>query len=309
MNRILITGAAGFIGANLVRELLKTKNEIHVVIRDTTELWRIKNIIKDCQVSIIDLGNFELLRKCIQNTRPQIVYHCATYGVSHSQTNHLQMFDTSITQTINLLNSLVGQSELECLINLGTSMEYGPKSGRIKETDREEPNTLYGISKLAQTKIVQYFAQKYNLPASTLRIFTSYGKFEESHHLIGDLMMGIINKKSVKIKNLNAKRDFIFIDDVVRALQIAGSVKPNKQIINIGSGTEYSVDNIVKIVKTIGDIKIEEDELDERSQGEGFASIRKAEKLLEWSPRFSINEGLQKTYEWFVENFQYYSRS
>ena len=56
MNRILITGAAGFIGANLVRELLKTKNEIHVVIRDTTELWRIKNIIKDCQVSIIDLG-------------------------------------------------------------------------------------------------------------------------------------------------------------------------------------------------------------------------------------------------------------
>jgi nucleoside-diphosphate-sugar epimerase len=309
MDKILVTGATGFIGANLVRELLKTKNEIHVVIRNTSDLWRIKNIIKDCQVHKVDLNNFKLLRECIQNTRPQIVYHCATYGVSHSQIDHLQMFKTNVTGTINLLNSLAGQSGLECLINLGTSMEYGPKSGRIEEREREEPNTLYGISKLAQTNIVRHFAQKFNLPASTLRVFTSYGRFEEPHHLIGDLMMGVINKKPVKIKNSNAKRDFIFIDDVVRALQIAGEVKPEKQIINIGGGTEYSVDNIVKIVKKIGDIEIEDDKSDERSQGEGFASIKNAEKLLGWLPRTSINEGLKRTYEWFIKNSQQYSKN
>lgn len=308
MAKILITGASGFIGSNLFRALLKSKNEINVWLRDNSDLWRIKDIINNCNCHLVDLTNPQMVKEKINSIKPEIVYHCATYGVSHSQKDLNIMLKTNVVGSLNLFNAISEQNNVRHIVNIGTSLEYGSKSGPINEKDCERPNTPYGISKLSQTQFAQYFAKNYDLPITTLRIFTSYGKFEEPKHLIGDIMLGLITKKPIKIRTFLAKRDFIYIDDVVDAIIKTGESKPFKDIINVGTGKEYSTTEIIEIAKKFGNITvIESDEKDdERTKGEGYSDVDKSRKMLNWKSKYSVQEGLEKTYEWFKQYKKYY---
>lgn len=307
MTKILITGAGGFIGSNLIHTLLESKNDIHVWLRENSDVWRIKNAINNCNCHIVDLTNSQLVKEKINLIKPEIIYHCSTYGVSHFQKDLNTMLKTNVLGSINLFNAISEQNSIRHVVNIGTSLEYGPKSGAINEEDCERPNTSYGISKLSQTQFAQHFAKNYGLPITTLRIFTSYGKFEEPKHLIGDIMLGIITKRPIKIRTFSAKRDFVYIDDVVDALIKTGENKPLRDIINIGTGKEYSVMNIIEIAKKFGEIIIDNNENDdERSNEEGYSNGNKAKKILNWTPKHSIEEGLEKTYEWFSKYKKHY---
>jgi nucleoside-diphosphate-sugar epimerase len=308
MTKILVTGASGFIGANLTRELIKSKNDVHVFVRGNSNLWRIQDIFDEFTSHNVDLTNVTHLKQNIREIQPEIVYHCSTYGVSHSQNDLDLMVQTNIQGSINLFETMKNNSNLKHLINVGSSLEYGIKSNIIKEDDFENPQTSYGITKLSQTKLSQYFAKKYNLPITALRIFTGYGPFEEPNHLIGDIMMALITNNNIKIKSFSSKRDFIFINDVVNAIITTGNNMATGEIINIGTGKEHSVNEIIEMCKKFGELNTEHQNQsnDERTIASGFANVEKSKKLLGWTPKFTLSEGLKQTFDWFVENKKYY---
>ena len=157
---MLITGASGFIGANLVRNLINTKDQIHILIRKQSNLWRLNNIISECNVHFVDISKIDEVRNMISKVKPEIVYHCATFGVYPNQKDASKMEQTNVTGTLNLLTSLHENPELERLVNLGSVSEYGPKSNSIKETDPTQPFDSYSVTKVSQTKLVEYLKNR-----------------------------------------------------------------------------------------------------------------------------------------------------
>ena len=311
MSKIIITGASGFIGSNLSRKLLNSKDEINVFIRKESNLWRLNDIINNLNTHFVDLSDDEKVWQKIKEIKPDIVFHCVTYGVNHSQNDLKIMIQTNVINSIKLMESCVEYNDLERFVNIGSSREYGPKINAIKETDNVAPTTTYGITKAAQTFFTNYFRDRKNLPAVTLRVFNTYGKFQESGHLISDILIALVTKKPLTLSASKARRDFVYIDDIVDALIKAGK-QPEIEgmVFNIGIGKEFSVQDIINLVPKINELEInwiDKKESDPaRTEGRGFADIEKSKRMLDWSPKHSLQDGLSQTYNWFKENIRLY---
>ena len=317
MTRILVTGASGFIGSNLTRNLVNTNDQIHILIRNQSNLWRLNDIISRCNVHFVDITKIDEVRTIISEIKPEIVYHCAAFGVYPNQKDSSLMNQINVNGTSNLLESLHENSELERLINLGSVFEYGFTSNSIKETNptrgqRGEPFDSYSDTKVSQTRLVEHYSHQKQLPAITLRIFTPYGIFEEPGRLISDVMVSTIKKNPLEIFSRKAQRDFVYIDDVVNAL-IKTSKKPgiDGEIFNIGSGVATSVEDLVNLVCEVTDVNLEvlwHDEKqreDDKTGTNGFADLQKVKKI-DWKPEVSLKDGLSRTYDWFLENIKLY---
>jgi len=302
MVKILITGAAGFIGANLTRKLIKTENEINIIIKETSNLWRINDIISNCNVHKIDLKKVEDVKNIIKKINPELVYHCAGHGIYSSQKDSTEIFSTNILSTFNILTALNESNNLHRLVNLGSFFEYSTN-----------PTDPYTISKITQTKLVEYFFKEKKLPVITLRLFTPYGKFDSPGRLICDLMIALIRNKPLEIFSKHTKRDFIHIDDVITALETASQqLGIDGQIIDIGTGNEVSVEEIVNMSNQLSDNELvinwndtkqrEVDILDENI----FLGRQQTQKL-NWKPSSSLEDGLQRTIKWYKENINLYN--
>lgn len=314
MANILITGGSGFLGANLAHRLSKSKNNIMLFVRSESDLWRLNGLTSKVSIHKVDILKKKELDSEINKIKPDIVYHCATYGVQNFQKNFNTMIDTNVIGIYNVLKSLLKYNDIEKIVNVGSSFEYGVKSDPFKENDLSIPTTLYGISKNTQTNVAQYFAKYQNLPVVTFRVYTAYGKYDTPRKLMADMMFGLINKTRMKLAEKNAIRDFIYIDDVIDAL-ILGSKKnvPSGEIFNIGTGTGHTVyqvfDELQKIVKRKIDVswnnKSRIRDFD-KIRSKNIANIDKIKNMLKWKPKNSLKMGLDKTYKWYNENIDLY---
>ena len=301
MVKILITGAAGFIGANLTRKLIKTENEINILIKETSNLWRISDVVSNCNVHKINMTKVEDVRNVVKKINPELVYHCAGHGIYPSQKNSAEIFSTNILGTFNLLNALNENNNLHRLVNLGSFFEY-----------LTNPTDPYTISKITQTKLAEHFFKEKKLPIITLRLFTPYGKFDSPGRLICDLMIALIRNKPLEIFSKYTKRDFIHIDDVITALEIA-SQQPDitGEIIDIGTGNEISVEEIVSMSNQLSDNELVINWNDTKQREvdilpENIFLGRQQTQKLNWNPSTSLEDGLQRTIEWYKQNINLY---
>ena len=301
MAKILITGAAGFIGANLTRELIKNGNEVNIIIKETSDLWRINDVISNCNVHRIDLKKVENVRNIIKKINPELVYHCAGHGIYPTQKDSAEVFSTNILGTFNLLDALNENNNLLRLVNLGSFFEYSTN-----------PIDPYTISKITQTKLAEHFFKEKKLPVTTLRLFTPYGKFDSPGRLICDLMIALIRNKPLEIFSKHTKRDFIHIDDVIAALEIA-SQQPDidGEIIDIGTENEISVEEIVSMANQLSDNELAVNWNDAKQReidisDESIFLGRQSTQKLNWKPSISLEMGLRKTIEWYKQNINLY---
>ena len=312
MSKIVITGASGFVGANLAQNLSKTKHQIHVLTRKKSKLWRLEDIKTKLNIHKVTLDNSKALKKKLLEIEPKFVFHCATYGVLPSQTNFSKLIKTNLIGTYNLLQALEECNKLSKLVNLDSSFVYGKKNNSIKENQIAEPITPYGIVKLSQTNIVRYYSVKRKIPSITMRLFTPFGRFDQPGRLITDIMKSLITKKPLTLFSPYSKRDFIHINDVINALVLASnSPFKNGEIFNVGSGKYYSVKEFVTLASKVSKTKInvnwknKQREFDKLG-GNGYANIRKISENLGWRPKITIQEGLLESYKWYKKNIRLY---
>jgi nucleoside-diphosphate-sugar epimerase len=312
MSKIIITGASGFIGSNLVKKNLK-KNEIYISTRKNSNLWRLKDIKSEINIEKINFGNKSNIESIINKIKPNYVFHLATYGGYQFQQDVQTIVDSNISSSINLMQSLSEYGRLEKFVNIGSSSEYGPKPKPMNETNLAEPISPYGIAKLTQTNFAKYFFIKYGLPSVTLRLFSVYGPLEEPGRLIYDIMTHILKNNLLKLTSKNIKRDFIFVDDVIDAIKkISNTSNIEGEIFNVGSGKNYSIEDVVKIVqcKLKKDLNVSwgntEKQKTFETKNPWIADISKIKKELKWSPKINLETGLTKTFEWYKENMYMY---
>lgn len=317
MTKFLITGASGFVGANFVRALVKKENDVTVFLRNNSNLWRIIDILPQVNVKIIDMKNINEIKTSLNEINPEYIFHFAVYGSHPFQKDVSDIFQTNIVNSFNLMFSAVNVCDhLKRFINIGASTEYGPKLKPMKEDDFTEPITFEGISKSMQTNLVQFFAKNLKLPILTLRLFSVYGHYEQPGRLISDIITAIIKNRILKLSTPLPRRDFIFIDDVISALEKAYKT-PNidGHIFNIGSGEDHSVGDVVDLIFKLTKKKTEiswghEDKKREFDKMTPWiANIEKTKQLLKWKPNFSFKEGLMQTYEWYLNNQQIWDKN
>lgn len=313
MSKIIITGASGFVGANLVKKKLK-KNEIYVFARKESNTWRLNDVKSEINIERINFGNKSKIQSAINKINPDYVFHLATYGGYPFQQDIEKIIESNVTYSVNLMQVLSEYGRLEKFVNIGSSSEYGPKTKPMQETDLAEPVFPYGITKWTQTYFSKYFFMKYGLPSVTLRLFSVYGPLEEPGRLIYDIMIHILKNKTLKLSSKKVKRDFIFVDDVIEAIKkISTTSNIEGEIFNVGSGKEYSIEDVIKIVqgKLKKDLKVSWGNIEKQRSFETdnhwIADISKTKKELKWKPKINLEKGLAETFEWYKKNMYIYN--
>lgn len=309
--RVLITGSTGFIGANLTREFLKIGFEVYIFTRVTSNKWRLSDILKDVKEYCVDLSDRERLEKIILDIKPEIILHTAVYGGYPFQKNTDKIMQTNIVGTVNIL-SACSRVGFDIFVNTGSSSEYGTKHSPMRETDLLEPNNDYGVSKASATLFCQTKAKIEKLPIVTLRLFSPYGYYEEPTRLIPSVIVACLRGENPKVSSPDPVRDFIFIEDIINAYVkvIKTKREVEGEIFNIGYGRQYSVGEVVnKIVELTGNkVKPEWGSIPKRTNEPTVwqADVSKAKNILNWKPGYSLEKGLAKTVNWFMENMTLY---
>jgi len=308
--KIFITGATGFIGANLARRLIESDKEVHILTRPASKMWRLDDILDKIHCHNGDLINPAGLNKVIAKIKPDIVYHLAVYGAYSKQNEPEKIIKTNILGTFNLIKSC-RINKVKIIVNTGSSSEYGFKKNPMKETDFLEPNSYYAVSKAAQTMLCNYSSRLYNFPIITLRIFNIYGPWEEPGRLMPTLIVSCLENKDLNLVDPKVARDFVYIDDLLDVyLKVAKHPELGGEIINVGSGRQSTIKDVVKIImariKTTS--RANWGSMPKRiwDSNNWQADIGKIKKMLNWSPKYTLESGLKKSIAWFKNNKQFY---
>ncbi|MFJ8064175.1 NAD-dependent epimerase/dehydratase family protein [Psychrobacillus sp. NPDC096426] len=310
MKKVLITGATGFIGAALTRKLVELEIEVHVLIRQQSDIWRIKDLDKVINLHSVDLRDLTTLKKVVKYINPDVIYHCATHGGYHFQQKTIEIIESNFMGTVNLLIACQ-EIEFDYFVNTGSSSEYGSKNHALRETDLPVPMGDYAVSKVAATLFCQSVRLQKQLPIITLRLFSPYGPWDAPSRFIPYVVKSFLKGESPQISTPQSVRDYIYIEDVVNAyLKFLNLNYLNCDIINIGSGNQTKLQEVVEIVqrKTNSSINASWGSIERvRNEPEIWkADVIQAEKLLNWSPKVTMEDGLQNTIDWLNEHLADY---
>ncbi len=308
--KVLITGANGFIGANLTRRLLTKNFEIHAVSRKDSQIWRLEEIAEKINIHRGDLADKDFVHKLISSVKPQYIFHLAQYGGYPLQKELNRIIEINLMSTINLLIE-AEKTGFKKFVYSGSSSEYGIKKKPMSEKNLIEPNTYYGIFKAASSLFCRHKGHDAKLPVSVLRLFSVYGPWEEPGRLMPTLAKKFINGENVQLVRKDVARDFVFVEDVVDVMILAmKSKRANDQIINIGTGKQTSLKDLVEKAESAwkGKIKAEWGNIEGRpfDSSKWVANVSLAKKTLGWKSKTDLETGLKKTLAWFKKNKKYY---
>lgn len=309
--KILITGANSFVGANLTKKLISKGFDVNALIRKTSNKWRLKGIsnLKEYEV---DLRERKKLFEVVNQINPDIIFHLATqgiYGGLHS--NNKLLIETNFLGTINLIDAC-NSIDYSCFVNTGSSSEYGLKNKPMKENDICSPINMYGITKNASTQYGQLIAKKENKPIISLRLFSPFGPLDDGRRLISTATIKALQNQDIRLTNPKIARDYIFIDDVVdlylKSIDKSGEFKG--EVFNVGSGIQtriYDViENIMQITKSKSQIQWRDYKPRDYDSEIWVADMKKTKKYFNWKPKYNLNQGLEKTIDWFKLNLDKY---
>lgn len=307
MQKILITGASGFIGANICRFFYQLGYEVFALTGPNNHNWR----IDDLQINkkFIDITSINDVQKYISEVQPNIIVNCAAYGAYSNQDNIDKIYKVNVGGLKNLLESSIDLKSLNCFIQLGSSSEYGTNCSGPNEFDNLMPDSHYAISKISANYLINFYSNKYKIKAFNLRLYSVYGPYEEISRLIPKLLIEVYNKKLPPLVNKNISRDFIYIDDVCRAileLSNIASQLTGGMAFNIGSNTCTTLENLINVVIDNFDINVKPNwgSMENRvwDHSYWFSNSNLAKQVFGWEAKIQLLEGLKKTYQWMIDN-------
>jgi|TARA_B100001971_G_scaffold151478_1_gene140625 UDP-glucose 4-epimerase len=305
--RILVTGAAGFIGSHLGEALLKSDHEVIGI--DNFSNYYSKKIKEQNLSNAVKNPNFTFIHNDLATVdlselgSIDIVFHeAAQPGVRKSWG---KSFDKYLKDNIAVTQRLLEffkDKHLQKFIFASSSSVYGDsESYPTNENIPLYPVSPYGVSKLASEYLCSLYYRNYQLPATMLRYFSVYGPRQRPDMLFNKAINAAITQSNISIYgNGNQLRDFTYIDDIISANLACLKKRVEGQIINIGGGDITSVNNAIKIIENHMDVSIKVT-YTQQQRGDVLktsADLTKAKKLLDYSPIVSIKNGLKNQIFW-----------
>jgi nucleoside-diphosphate-sugar epimerase len=311
--KILITGATGFIGANVAIHLAKEDHEIYGLSRNGEYNWRLEDERDKIRLVKSDISSYERTYSAIEYIKPDGIIHCSQYGAYPKEKSNKLMFQINNVGLFNILD-ICTKFNVNWLINCGTSFEYDGSKESIRETTISNPHSYYGLFKANGTKMLDLYSNLIDTKLMTLRIFQAYGPFEPKGRLVPYLLYNLINNLDVHLNNPYLERDFTYIKDITTAFSNSIKVMDNlekHEIINVGSGTHTSIQNFANTGKNVinSSSRIVLDNFQTKPEdriNRIFADITKAKTILKWNPKFQVSEGIKDFAIWLKDRLDYY---
>jgi nucleoside-diphosphate-sugar epimerase len=296
--RVLITGATGFVGTRLCRELVDRNNEVHAVCRSGSGAALASVRSWECA-----LHDHAKLKDLLLAVKPDFVFHLAGFtSASREMGAVLPAFQANLVATVNLLTAFA-ETGGERMVLAGSFEE--PTSGD------DPPSSPYATSKWAGTGYARMFEHLYQTPVTVARIFMVYGPGQrDTKKLIPSTILSALRGVNPQISSGTRQLDWIYIDDVISGLIALGEAEGvDSKGVDIGTGILTTVREVVEKISNqidpalrpvIGAIP---DRPDEQVRAAG---LERTKSVLEWKPKVGLEEGLQRTIEHYRKHLELY---
>ncbi len=298
-DKILIVGGTGFIGKHLANRCTRDTKHVTCIGLGTNKT----HVIKDHEIVYADITNKEQLTDILLSGCFNYVFNLGGY------INHIPYFnggrhliDSHFNGLLNLIDS-IDRKCLKSFVQIGSSDEYGNAPSPQREDMRNEPISPYSLAKVASTHLIETISKTENFPGVVLRLFLVYGPGQDEKRFLPQIIKSCLKNKEFKTSDGKQLRDFCFVDDVVEAMvTVALCPESFGRTINIASGVPIAIREIVgKVVLLTGGGKPLWSTHPYRS-GENmslYADISLAQRFLKWNPTISLEDGLQKTINYY----------
>jgi UDP-glucose 4-epimerase len=312
--RVLVTGADGFIGSHLVERLVREGAEVRALCLYTsqgTHGWLDESDpeVRDAvDLRLGDVRDAELMRELVDGC--DLVLHLAALiAIPYSYLAPRSFVETNVTGALNLLEAVRASGAR--MINTSTSEVYGtPETVPISETHPLRAQSPYAASKIAADKLCESYATSFGVDVATLRPFNTYGPRQSMRAVIPTVLTQLLaGAREIRLGNLTPRRDFTFVSDTVDGFVRAATVglAPG-EVVQLGTGTTVSVGDVVELCRHVtgredAEVIVE----DERVRPEGsevevlLSDPEIARARLGWTPAVELEEGLRATTAWIAD--------
>ncbi len=308
--KILITGGAGFIGSHIA-EALAAKNH-SVIVLDNLSSGTPQNLAPDIALRQVDIQNHQAVTDLLTSEKFDAIFHLAAQiDVRASVANPLADAETNILASLHLLDTAAKTGVGTFIFSSSGGAIYGDTAIRpTPETHPEHPLSPYGIGKLTLDKYLAFYQNHASLRTVSLRYGNVYGPRQNPHGEAG--VVSIFLQKMLQGQNpvINGEgtqtRDYIFVEDIARANILALENQMATGVYNIGTGTETSVNELFSFLNAHFDQRYRESHGPAKPGEQATSSLdaNRAQTELGWQSTISLQEGLQKTYDYFQKQMK-----
>ncbi len=301
--KVLITGGAGFIGSHIVDALVAKGNDVAIV--DNLSTGKEENINSEAGFFHVDVTDFEALDGVFVEAKPEIVFHAAAQiDVRKSVEEPYFDAEVNVVGSVNLFNLCVRHGVKRVVLSSTGGALYGePSKIPADENTPVEPLSAYGVSKFTAEQYLNYFKRLYGLEAVVLRYGNVYGPRQDPLGEAGVIAIFthrmLNNKQPIVYGDGTQTRDYIFVEDVVRANLL--SINGKEGTYNIGTGIETSVNQLLELFSRItgNTLKAEYAPARKGEVSRIALDCGKAKAELGFEPEVLLEEGLRRTIEWY----------
>jgi len=310
---VLITGGEGFIGSHLTERLVELGAQVRVLALYNPfgrYGWLDPSVHTEVELLPGDVRDAERVAQAVEGR--EVVFHLAALGgIPYSYVAARSYVDVNITGTINVAEACRRAPTVRRMVHTSTSETYGTaRFVPISEDHPMQPQSPYSASKIGADNMALSYHHAFELPVSVIRPFNVYGPRQSTRAVIPTILTQLHRGATeLRLGATSPTRDFTFVTDTVEGfLAVATSDRSVGEVINVGSGAEISVGDLVRLLVEItgssATVVTEEDRLRPKdSEVERLlADNTRAREWLGWSPTVSLREGLQRTSDWIAAN-------
>lgn len=299
--RILITGATGFIGARIAERLEERGHQLALLLRAPKPDDRAGAIYGRCQIIQGDLFDRASYAAALHAFRPETLVHVAWSGVAGAERNAPYQLD-NVTATAELLEETIAAGATN-FVGFGSQAEYGPQNRKIDEETPTEPTTLYGQSKLAACRVTAAMCRMKIVRHAWLRVFSTFGPRDNPSWLIPTLIAKLRAGDVMAMTPCEQVWDFLYVDDAADAAVAVVETKLASGIFNLGSGRGLPLRETVNLLRDIvrpdgeigfGKVPYRPDQVMHLE-----ADISRLKSATGWTPSVDMETALKQTVQWY----------
>jgi len=302
---IMVFGAGGFIGMNILKTVLAYRDDVYGISQEYKKNWRfMAGNISTKNLRNCDLNELSQVVSLIREVKPKTIFNLAAYGAYSKQKEYGKIYRTNIISTTDLIEVLK-ETGFSVYIHAGSQSEYGTNSKGPGEDSELCPNSHYAVSKTANYFTTKYYGKTEKLPVVHLRLYSVFGPWEEPDRLIPVLLSKARKGMLPPLVNSNVSRDFIYVQDVVSAfITVAAKTSPSiyGEVFNIATGKKTTIKNLVSTTKRLlkFSAKPEFGTMQNRKWDleEWYGNPEKMKKVFRWKPKYTLEDGLILSSEW-----------
>lgn len=304
MDRVLVTGGAGFIGSHLVECLLETGAEVFVV--DDFRLGRHEHLEHAAGMGNLTVVNGDIRSsddlRCVDEFGPDTVFHMAAlHFIPYCAAHPAEAMDVNVFGLESVLRA-VSRAPLKTFVFPSSGAIYGFGDEPWLESAPARPDEIYGVSKWMGERIMARFHEdRPEVRVVVARLFNTYGPRETNPHVLPNIIDAIREHAPIELGNMWPKRDLIFVTDTASALVAAADGDRKFDIFNVGTGVGTTIEDVVAAIGTIMGAPLDVRQVRERMRAGDGHLISDPGKLIGatgWRPRYDLGAGLTRLLEW-----------